>query len=114
MQEFFFKIYNLPCMDFPPTSLTAHPFRSELTARAYHQDLGGRGGSTSRILVRDGSIGVTVFKYKCSTITFFNKYSTAHFNIYRIFRCISRLFNTKNLLPKIVLDLYTDQNTKFF
>ena len=69
-------------MDFPPTSLTAHPFRSELTARAYHQDLGGRGGSTSRILVRDGSIGVTVFKYKCSTITFFNKYSTAHFNIY--------------------------------
>ena len=32
--------------------------------------------------------------------------------LYRIFRCISRLFNTKNLLPKVVLDLYTDQKIK--
>ena len=33
---------------------------------------------------------------------------------YRIFWCISQLFNTKNSLPKIVLDLYMDQNMKFF
>ena len=31
---------------------------------------------------------------------------------YRIFRCISRLFNTKNLFAKIVPDLYMDQKTK--
>ena len=34
--------------------------------------------------------------------------------LYCIFRCISQLFYIKNLLPKIVHDLYMDQNMKFF